>query len=983
MVSRSVRFALFLALFLVMVGSANARADEADTVWHTTGGPVAFVTHIAADPITPDFLFIFIAQGVYRNNDQTQSAVGHLSQAWAPYFSTNGGDNWQPASNDLAHVEPTVLTITEGTHNNTVWVGTAENGLWRSENGGRTWRPAIVKGLKNEYVVALTVDARKRLHVVTMDNARYPSSHLYTSDDNGYNWTHRLLQVYSGDPGTTVQDLIADPFAPNRLYAITFGSLLVSDDAGFTWQQSPAPPPESATSSNETVLAVDPTQRGRLYLAIRSIDADGDDQITFYRSLDSAQSWETLPANITPPAGSNDQASLRPLQLRLDPLNRRQLFLATNNGLWLSTDGGMTWRVAGSSLVGVSVADVFSHPQQRGRWTAIGAGGIWRTANAGTRWSDISNGLPPASHLHDILPLATTPETLLALNGGMMPVQSGHQPVWRSTNGGTSWMPSMLGLEDINLLELISHPADPTTAFGLSINGIARTADGGHSWQHEVFPFTPRNLVVEPQNDEVFLASARGVWISSDRGASWHETSLVDPALAVAVTADGAIIAVTDSEERRAVWRTSDSGETWTQVGESPDGSIVQLIAHPVKDDTLVMTIQWGGLYISINGGQSWFRRDRGIPSGVRWRGSEPTAPDGPNLLDMFIDPSNPDEWWASRDGGGLYFSRNSGLNWTNASADLGDNLVDKLDRGGGGILAGATNLGLLLSAADASSPTPPAEVDTRIEILWPHGFMPVDEAQLANMGLRVYDSRTQEVPPCVWMPSVELWMAHDADPLRRIGLAEQRSVEGRPFPFWEYNDLDISWATDPDPKLVFMARVTPSQAQSHSSPWIHAADARTYLPEPPAPTGLTDSTPAAIDALIRVVWPHDHEGNYTPPEQANLVNISAVLVAQDTLLALGPDHLPDRVWLVGALDNQVGRRLAVGEPRSISVDGLTYTTFEFNNIDVSLARELSHHWSFWLEVPDYDYAPNVWVHGIDSRTHAPELLEPIAGCQP
>jgi len=983
MVSRSVLLALCLTLFLAVVGSANVRADETDTVWRATGGPVAFVTHIAADPSTPDFLFIFVARGVYRNNDQTQSAVGHLSQAWAPYFSTDGGTSWQPASNDLAHVEPTVLAITEGVHNNTIWVGTVENGLWRSENGGRTWRPAIVKGLENESVVALTVDARKRLHLVTLDNARYPSSHLYTSDDNGYNWTHRLLQVYSGDPGTTVQDLIADPFSPNRLYAVTFGSLLVSDDAGFTWQQSTVPQPESATSSNETVLAIDPTQRGRLYLAIRTIDANGDDQIHFYRSIDSAQSWEMLPATFDSPVGSNDQASLRPLQLRLDPMNRLQLFLATNNGLLLSTDGGMNWRVAGSNLAGVSVADVFSHTQQRGRWIAIGAGGIWRTANAGTRWTDISNGLPPASHLHDILPLETTPETLLALNGGMMPVQSGHQPLWRSTNGGASWMPSMLGLEDVNLLELISHPGDPATAFGLSINGIARTENGGRSWQHEIVPMTPRNLVVEPQNDEVFLASASGVWRSGDRGATWQETALTDPTLVVVVTADGAIVAVTESGERRTVWRSSDGGEIWTQVGESPDGPINQLIAHPEKDDTLVMTIQWGGLYISINGGRSWFRRDRGIPSGVRWRGSEPTTPDGPNLLDLFIDPSNPDEWWASRDGGGIYFSRNGGLNWIDTNADLGDNLIYRLDRGNDDTLMGATNLGLLLSAVDASSPIPPAEVDARIEILWPHGFLPVDEAQRANMGLRVYDSRTQEVPPCVWMPSVELWMAQDADPLRRVGLAEQRSVEGQPFPFWEYNDLDISWANDPDHKLVFLARVTPSQAQSHSSPWIHAADARTYLPEPPTPTGIADSKPIAIDARIRVVWPHDYEGNYTPPEQANLVNISAVLMAQDTLLSLAPEHLPDRVWLVGALNNQVGRRLAVGERRTTSVNDLTFTTFEFNNIDVSLAREPAHHWSFWLEIPDYNHAPNIWVHGIDSRTHAPELLEPIAGCQP
>ena len=944
---------------------------------------MAFVTHIAADPTTPDFLIIFIAQGVNRNNDRTQTSRGQLYQAWAPYFSTDGGDHWQPASNDLAHVEPTVLTIAEGVHNNTVWVGTAEHGLWRSENGGRTWRPAIVKGLDNERVVAFTVDARKRLHLVTLDNARYPNSHLYTSDDNGYNWSHRLLQSFSGNPSTTVQDLIADPFAPNRLYAITFGGLLISDDAGFSWKQSPLALPESASSGNETVLAVDPTQRGRLYLAMRTIRSGGDEEITFYRSVDSAESWETRPTIFDFPTASNPQASLRPLQLRLDPLNRRQLFLATNNGLWLSTNGGENWHQAGDALAGVSIPDVFSHPRKRGRWIAIGAGGIWRTANAGTRWSDISNDLPPASHLHSIATLATTPETILAINGGVMPVPSGNQPVWRSTNGGTSWMPIMLGLEDINLLTLTAHPTDPNTAFGLSINGIARTEDGGRTWRHEVLPATPRNLAIQSETDLVFLANSKGVWRSSDRGATWQETSLIDPALSVAVTASGDIVAVTNTGESWPIFRSSDGGATWIQVGAAPSGAVDQLIAHPTKDDMLIMTVQWGGLYISVNGGRAWFRRDNGIPAGIRWRGPEPSTPEGPYLLDVFIDPETPDEWWASRDGGGIYLSRNSGLSWTDASADLGDNLVQTLTGSSAGILAGATNLGLLQNGSGVSSTSPPVEVDSRIEILWPHGYATVGEAQLANMGLRVYNSRMQEPPPCAWTPNVELWMAHDAEPLRRLGLAEQRTVDGRPFPFWEYNDLDVSWANDPDHKLIFLARVAPSLAQSHGSAWIHAADARTYLPAPPTPTGLTDSAPEATDALIRVVWPHDQGGDYTPPEQANLVNISAMLVAQDTLLALAPEHLPDRVWLVGALDNQVGRRLAVGEQRTVRAGDFTYTAFEFNNIDVSLARELSHHWSFWLDIPDSDYSSNVWVHGIDSRTHAPELLEPIVGCQP
>ena len=75
MISRLVRSALLLTLLWGALAAPGVKADEADVVWRATGGPVAFVTHIAADPTTPDFLFVFVSLGVYRNPDRTQAAV--------------------------------------------------------------------------------------------------------------------------------------------------------------------------------------------------------------------------------------------------------------------------------------------------------------------------------------------------------------------------------------------------------------------------------------------------------------------------------------------------------------------------------------------------------------------------------------------------------------------------------------------------------------------------------------------------------------------------------------------------------------------------------------------------------------------------------------------------------------------------------------------------------------------------------------------
>ncbi|MCP4167631.1 MAG: hypothetical protein GY759_17320 [Chloroflexi bacterium] len=983
MAPRVVRQIFGVITLLILLSSVSVWADEEDVTWGAMGGPVAFVTHVAADAESPDFVMIFLALAVQRNNDRTQTSSGSLQRSWSPYFSMDGGATWQPASNDLAHVEPTVLEITKGEVNNTIWVGTSAHGLWRSENNGRTWRPVPISVLDNQRIVALTMDVRGRLHLLTLENASFPSSYLYTSTDNGYNWSHRIVQSYTSNPATLVTDLIADPFDVNQFYAPTFGGLLVTEDAGFTWQQSSITLPESVFAGKETVLAVDPTQRGRLYLLMRSTTAEEGELLTVYRSLDSAQTWETLSAEFTFPSSSNRSASLRPLKLQQDPLNRRQLFLATSNGLWLSNDSGLTWRLAGTALSGVSMSDFVISSRQRGRWITAGAGGMWQTANGGSQWRSLANGLPPASNVSDLAVTAGTGNTLLALSGGDMPIDSGRHPVWRSDDGGQTWFPVMRGLEDINLLDLVPHPLDANVIYGRSATGVARTDDKGRSWQYFPLSFNPTSLVVG-QQDHVFAGSREGVWRSTNKGGSWKPTSLEDPIQALAVAANGDVLAIATSDTGIGqVWRSEDAGLAWYAQGVIPEGDVNLFVAHPRSSNVVALTLQWAGLYVSNDGGQTWARRDTGIPSGTRWQGAIPQTPDGPNLIDLFIDPTDPSAWWASRDGGGIYRSTDSGQSWTDASADLGDHLIQRFARSKDRLIAGSSNLGLLERMPIANSQEPPAEVDVRIEILWPHDFASVDRAEKANMGLRVYKARNQEPPPCAWTPTVEVWIARDAEPLRRLGPAEQRSVEEHPFPFWESNDIDVTWANDADHKLIFLARVSPTLAQSQSSPWIHAADARTYLPEPPQPTDITSTKPEAIDALIRVVWPHDQRGRFETPDRANLVNISAVLVAQDTLLALAPDYLPERVWLIGSLDNQVGRRLAVGEPQVIRSGNVEYTTFEFNDIDVSLARDAKHHWTFWLEVPEMKASTNVWVHGIDSRTHAPELLEPIVGCRP
>ena len=973
----------FVAVSIGLMTLTPARGQEADGAWQMMGGPLAFATHIAGDPAAPDFVFLFINLAASRNNDRTQAANGYVKQTWAPYFSTDAGATWQPASNDLAEMEPTALRIFAQGDASVIWVGTAEHGLWRSDNRGRTWRAALIPELENQRVLALAQDPRGHLHMLSMDNTRAPNTYLYTSRDGGYNWERRLLQPFTNEPERTVVDLVADPFEFGRLYAVTLGGLLVSADGGFSWKKVAFPRPEDSPAGGLSVLTVDPTQRGRLYAINRYHRGDGVAELAFLRSLDGGETWENVGSRFHPSELDSTARALRPMRLHLDPFNRRRLYLAASNGLWLTTDAGANWRLAGTALDGVAVSDVYIHSRRRGRWIAIGAGGVWRTANAGGRWQSLRQGLPPASRVQSVVAMPGDPRVVLMLNGGALPEFASGQPLWRSADGGRTWSPAMRGLAGVSVQRLVVNARSPNMAYGLASDGLVRSVDRGRTWRYFHLPVTPLDLAFGSRPDSLFLATLEGLWRSLDNGETWRPTALEGPVQAVTNTSDGKIFAVAPGASGPTLYRSSDNGESWTAVAAPPSGEIASLLAHPQQRDFLIALVRWGGVYVSSDGGFTWMRRDQGIPKGVRWRGSVAVEPEGPNILALTIDPENPAHWWAARDGGGVYESVDEGLSWRDASADLGDALIFSFAYASSGLVAGTSNIGLIARRPAAAAQTVPDLVDARIEILWPHDYAPVERAQLANLGIRLYRGRSQELPPCAWQPPVEVWAARDAEPLRLLGMADQRTIEDHPFPFWEMNDVDVSWANDPKHKLVFLARVAPGLADSAASPWIHAADARTFLPEPPEPTGLTTDPPAAIDAIIRVVWPHNELGAYVPPEEANLVNISAVLFARDTRLALAADHLPDRVWLIGALDNQVGRRLAVGEPRRVKGDGFEYTTYEFNDIDVSLARLPRHHWTFWLEIPDQNAASNVWVHGIDARTRAPSLLEPIAGCTP
>ncbi|MCL4465782.1 MAG: hypothetical protein M1401_15680 [Chloroflexi bacterium] len=199
------------------------------------------------------------------------------------------------------------------------------------------------------------------------------------------------------------------------------------------------------------------------------------------------------------------------------------------------------------------------------------------------------------------------------------------------------------------------------------------------------------------------------------------------------------------------------------------------------------------------------------------------------------------------------------------------------------------------------------------------------------------------------------------------------RSVGAYQVPVWEFNDLDVSAARDPNNRLYLFATV--DGVPTRHNVWAHAADARTFFPKQDVPAALAP-VQGTVAAKIEIVYPHDG----APVSQARLANVGALLFSPGTLLA-APLAWSPTVRLYRSLNNGLAEEVAVGSKWPIVTPALTYPSWQFNNVDVSAANDLANKYYFTLAVDGQTTNSNVWSHGADARTNFPQMDQPSGCC--
>lgn len=349
----------------------------------------------------------------------------------------------------------------------------------------------------------------------------------------------------------------------------------------------------------------------------------------------------------------------------LDPANPATLYAASNSRILESSDGGATWAA-------VAVLPV--------RSLAVGGGvpsvvfafdpGFYRSLDGGATWTELAvTGQDEDVHAVAIDPL--DPQVVYtALTSFGLP------PIWKSTDGGDTWVPVGFGVPTSRIL--VVDPLVPTTLFAGSVEfGVYKTENGGDSWAPVNTGLTDLSilaLAVAPSSPSTLYAlTGSGLFRTTDGGAMWSLRSAVDGgALAVHPTDPATVYR---GDPNFGVFKSTDGGLIWTDAYSGLDSRAVFALAiDPLVSDNLYAGTAFG-VYASVDGAAGWEPRLGGFVAVT------PTSVAG--------DPSTPDVVYAASGPGGLFKSLDGGSTWNRANSGISDLAIG----GSAGPLAVATTV--------------------------------------------------------------------------------------------------------------------------------------------------------------------------------------------------------------------------------------------------------------------------------------------------
>ncbi len=532
--------------------------------------------------------------------------------------STDGGTTWAILNTEKLESMGVYDIAIDPTNTNIIYAATGDVdggdtysvGILKSTDAGLTWNPTGLSysTSSNKLIARILINPSNPNIILAATN-----SGIYRSTDAAVNWTSTLAGSY--------RDMEFKPGDPNTVYVC--GSFFkYSNDGGITWFSS------SATFSliNRLSMAVTPANSAYVYLLASNSGDNGFERLM--RSTNSGLDFTTMSDATTDPnilgwdfsGGDAGGQGWYDLSIAASPTNANTIFTGGVN-VWKSTNGGASFSCSGH-WTGASTADYvhadvhdIQFANSSGTTIFVGCdGGVFKTTNTGTDWFDFSETLSIAQMYR--LGVSQT-------NAGRN--ITGWQDNGTNFNNGAGVWDEVLGGDGMECI--ISHSTSATQFASLYYGEIHRTTT---TWG---------------SSTEIVSSGGTGV----DEDGSW-----ITPYVMWAGNSAHLFVG------KHQVYKSTNSGTSWTQIGTFPTGGLLDDIAVAPSNANYIYAARSNQFYVTTDG-VNWVNRTAGLGTSA--------------ITDISISNTDPNKAWVTFsgfvNGEKIFETTNAGVTWTNVSSNL------------------------------------------------------------------------------------------------------------------------------------------------------------------------------------------------------------------------------------------------------------------------------------------------------------------------
>jgi len=538
-------------------------------LWKTTNGgtnwttstdnlPVLGVSDIAVHPTNPNILYIATGDGDFGSLSSLTGGATGDTKSVGILKSTDGGATWNTTGLNWSVTTPTLIRrLLINPSNPQVLIAASSDGIRRTTDGGATW-----SNTQSGHFMDLEYKPGDPTIVYASSFDISGNAKIYRSTDSGGTWN--LISTLAD---VVRINLAVTPNAPNLVDALCAYNNLSGSGLSGLWYSS-----NSGASFSQYFTGNDTNN-----LLHGSYNASGAGGQGYYD-----------------------------LAYAINPNNYNDIWLGGVN-TWNSTNGGSNWFIknfwANSAIqnpnnVPVVHADkhfIAFHPLVPGTMFECNDGGLYKTTNNGTTWSDLSNGLQISQMYRiGVSQSQSNPGVICGLqdNGTKL----NNFPNWQDLNGGDGMECILDGSTNTIYSSYVTGQFYKNVNSDISINipllTVEKNSDGkpNGSW------VTP--LIIHPTNTSTLYAGFKRVYKTTNKGDTWSAISgVLDSSsenirfMAIAPSNPNTIYASTLSK----LYATTNGGTSWSQISTltitDNFANISNIAVDPTNPDKVFITV--------------------------------------------------------------------------------------------------------------------------------------------------------------------------------------------------------------------------------------------------------------------------------------------------------------------------------------------------------------------------------------------------------